>query len=385
MVDARAIAPMSVQRWTNGRTGVKASRRRDKDRGRLQMLAAVCLIIAVFVVDTFVRLEFAVAVLYVIVVSITAMSRDKSAAILAGVGCAALTVLSLVLVHRLVFPDAAVLRASMSLAAIAITTILTLRNISTRERLAKTESQRKNLARFLPPQLVDEFAAIDTPLSVIRNQPAAVLFADMVGFTNYASSRSPEEVIVLLRDLQSILGSCVSANNGMIDKFLGDGLIAVFGLPHPGAHDVTDAVRCAFSTLSEVERWNRQRVRGGEQPLRIAIGIHYGPVVQGNIGGESRLELTVVGDTVNVVSRVESHCRKLGFDLLITAAVIAQLHIEGNAALAESFIDLGHHKLRGRTTPISLAGFRAGLRVQKLGQGRQIVRSENLAFNDWAT
>jgi class 3 adenylate cyclase len=350
----------------------------------LLRLSAICLVIAIFVVDTFVRLEFAVAVLYVVVVLIMSMSRDRSAVILAGLGCSALTVLSLVLVHRMAFPDAAILRASMSLAAIAITTILTLRNLSAGERLAVIESQRKNLARFFSPQLVDELAAIDTPLSVTRNQPAAVMFADIVGFTDYASNRSPEEVIALIRDLQSILGSRVFANNGMIDKFLGDGLIAVFGLPHPGAHDVADAVQCALDILREVDRWNRQRTRAGEQPLRIAVGIHYGHVVQGDIGGESRLELTVVGDTVNVASRVESHCRNLGFDLLITAAVIAELHAEGSVVLAERFVDLGLHTLRGRTTPISLSGLRGRPNLQKFGHGKPIACSQNLTFNDGA-
>lgn len=335
---------------------------------------AISLIIAVFVVDTFVNLEFAVAVLYVVVVLITASSHKKSSVVFAGMGCSALTVLSLVLVHRVMLPDTAILRASMSLAAIAITTFLTLRNISAGERLAMIESQRRNLARFFSPQLVDELAAIDTPLSVTRKQPAAVLFADMVGFTNYASRRSPEEVIALLRDLQNILGNRVFANNGMIDKFLGDGLLAVFGLPHPGGLDGTNAVRCAIDILNEVEGWNRERMRAGERSIRIAIGVHYGHVVQGDIGGEGRLELTVVGDTVNVASRVESYCRELGLDLLITEAVVAELHAEGSVALADGFIDLGTHTLRGRTTPISLLGLQGGRKTQNCGHDGFLAR-----------
>lgn len=373
---------MSAQRWSSSSARTNISGHWVRDRSTLLMFVSICLITAIFAVDTFVHLEFAVAVLYGCVVLISAMSRDKSAVILTGVGCSALTVLSLVLVHRIMFPDAAILRAFMSLAAIAITTNLSLRNISTRERLAVIELQRKNLARFFSPQLVDEIATIDTPLSVYRNQRAAVLFVDMVGFTDYASSRSPEEVITLLRDLQSILGDRVIANNGMIDKFLGDGLIAAFGLPNAGAHDVTDAVRCALEMISSVERWNRQRIRAGEQPLRVAIGIHHGQVVQGEIGGESRLELTVVGDTVNVASRVESLCRELHFDLLVTAAVIAELNAEGSVALAKSFVDLGPHMLRGRTAPIRLSGLQGGLEKQRHGHDRLLVRSRNLTFND---
>ncbi|MGX1100341.1 adenylate/guanylate cyclase domain-containing protein [Amorphus sp. MBR-141] len=320
------------------------------------LLPAACATAAIFMIDTFIRLEFAVAVLYVVVVLTVALSRKPAWVVLAAVGCVALTVLSWLLVHRLMFPDTAVLRASMSLAAIGITTFLSLRNLSAGERLASIERQRANLARFFPPQLVDELAEANTPLAIIRNSPAAILFADMVGFTAYASDRSPEEVIALLRNLQSVFGRRIFANNGMIDKFLGDGLIAVFGLPMAGPHDVTDAVLCGLGILEDINSWNRRRVKTGEQPVRVAIGIHHGTVVQGDIGGEGRLELTVVGDTVNVASRVEACCRDLGSPLLLTAPVVAELHAEGSAALAARFAKLGPHTLRGRPAPIVLWG-----------------------------
>src|SRR5690606_31388509 len=113
-----------------------------------------------------------------------------------------------------------------------------------------------------------------------RKEPAAVMFVDMVGFTAYCSNMEPEDTIALLRDLQAILSRRVFSRNGTIDKFLGDGLIAIFGLPVRTSHDVSNAVRCAIDILTDIAAWNRQRSSAREEPIHTAIGIHYGPAVQ---------------------------------------------------------------------------------------------------------
>jgi adenylate cyclase len=199
-------------------------------------------------------------------------------------------------------------------------------------------------------------AEIDTPLSVARYQRAAVLFVDMVGFTAYCSEMSPDAVIAVLRDLLALLSESVFSHNGTIDKFLGDGLMAVFGPPLPGPVDATNAARCALHILQAVERWNDRSQRSGDAAIRIAIGIHYGEVVQGDIGSDKQLELTVVGDTVNIASRVETYCRSLDAAVLVTRAFIDLLRSEGSEKLAARFTDQGHHLLRGRTEPIHLYG-----------------------------
>jgi class 3 adenylate cyclase len=304
------------------------------------MLAASALAIGIFVLDTLSSIEFAVAVLYVVVVLIAATYLGRRSVLIAAIGCAALTIISFVLMHHLKVSTSAILRAAMSLAAIGITTLLALRN----------------LARFFSPQLVDELAEIDTPLSLTRHQPAAVLFVDMVGFTAYCAKAEPDEVIKFLRDLQALLSKCVFSHNGTIDKFLGDGLLAVFGPPLPSSVDATNAAHCALEILCSVQSWNLRRRENGDEPIRIVIGIHYGPIVQGDIGSENRLEFTIVGDTVNVASRVEGYCRTVDFNFLVTAAFIDALHIEGSDNLSRMFTDLGHHVLRGRAEPTHLFG-----------------------------
>lgn len=314
--------------------------------------------LVVFIIDTLSPYEFAVAVLYVFVLLIAAAYLDRRSVLVSAAGCSALIILSFILVHFPALQYTAILRAAVGLAAIGITTLLALQNMSANERLGTIQRQRANLARYFSPQLVDELAEMDMPLSLTRYQPATILFVDMVGFTAYCADLEPDEVIAFLRNLQSLLSRTVFSYNGIIDKFLGDGLMAVFGPPLPSSIDATNAARCAFKILQSVADWNRQRERLGQTTIRLAIGIHHGPIVQGNIGSESRLELTVVGGVVNTASRVEAYSRTVGYDLLVTAPFIEMLRAEGSQGLALRFTDLDQHSIRGHDKPIHLYGFK---------------------------
>jgi class 3 adenylate cyclase len=167
-------------------------------------------------------------------------------------------------------------------------------------------------------------------------------------------------VIALLRDLLALLSDSVFSHRGSIDKFLGDGLMAVFGPPLPSSHDATDAALCAVDIVSSIDRWNAQRDRSEDGVIRVAVGIHYGDVVQGDVGSDRQLELTVVGETVNIASRVEAYSRSLNAAVLVTAALIAALHEEGSDDVAALFEDEGLHVLRGRSDPIHLYGVKRG-------------------------
>jgi adenylate cyclase len=267
--------------------------------------------------------------------------------------CAALTLLSYGIAHGLKADGAAPLRAIVSLVAILIATVLIVRNHSAYEQLNEVERKRANLARFFSPKLIDQVAG-DGVFSIPRSQPAAVLFVDMIGFTSYSSGKPPEEVISMLRELLRLLGEAVFAHQGSIDKFTGDGLIAFFGPPLPSARDATNAAECALAMLDSLDRWNQHERRCVPEAVRIAIGIHYGDVVQGNVGTDQRLEFTVVGDTVNIASRVEAQSRVLGTPLVVTEPFMQVLRAEGAQDIAGKFEDEGPQALRGRTQPIRL-------------------------------
>ena len=215
-------------------------------------LAAAALAIGIFIFDTLSPLQFAVAVLYVVVVFMAATYYQRRGVVLAAAACGVLTVLSYLLAHGFTLQGTAPDRSLVSLAAIGITTFLALRYVSAQERLRRTERQRANLARFFSPQRIDQLMEIDTPLSVARYQPAAVLFVDMVGFTAYCSTMAPDAVIAMLRNLMALLSASVFSHEGTIDKFLGDGLLAVFGapVPSPAMPRMPPAVRWTCSTRS---------------------------------------------------------------------------------------------------------------------------------------
>ena len=322
---------------------------------------AVAFGIGIFIFDTVSPLQFAVAVLYVVVVLIAATSYHRPVVLMTSGACVGLAVLSYAIVHGFKIVGTAPLRSVMSLVAIGITTFLSLRNLSVTERLKEAERQRTNLARFFSPQRVEQLLEIDKPLSVVRQQRAAVLFVDMIGSTAYFSRITPDVTIGILRDLLALLSASVFAHNGTIDKFLGDGLMAVFGAPEPSAVDVTNAARRALDIQQSIDRWNEACDRTGDTAIRVAVGIHYGDVVQGDVGSDRHLELTVVGDTVNVARRVEAYCRSLQAAVLVTRAFVDSLYAEGSDDLAAGFRDEGHHTLRGRSEPVHLYSMRRSL------------------------
>jgi adenylate cyclase len=325
---------------------------------RLNSLSfSIALAACIFLVDTLSSLEFAVASLYVLVVLLVAHDLNRQGIIITGICCSLLTILSYGLMHGLGVDEAAPLRSVVSLVAILITTILVLRTLAANTKLKVVERQRANLARFFPPAIVEQLVHVDTPLSIAHRHRAAVLFADMIGFTAYSSGKAPDAVIGLLRELLGILSEAVFSHDGSIDKFLGDGLMAVFGPPMASHRDATNAVACALEIIEQIDRWNERHARRID-PVQIAIGIHYGDVVQGDVGTDKRLEFTVVGDTVNIASRVEAYCRSLNASVLITDDIVHALLAEGSSELAKAFVDEGMHELRGRTEPIRLFGLK---------------------------
>jgi adenylate cyclase len=188
-------------------------------------------------------------------------------------------------------------------------------------RQAVAERERSNLARYFSPNVVTTLAHNDTPLRSIRSQNVAVLFVDIVGFTAFADRHEPATVVRTLRDFLERMEREVFRHDGTLDKYLGDGLMATFGTPVAGANDAVHALRAGRAMLAAVDAWNRERRRRGEEPLAIGVGLHYGPVVTGDIGA-NRLELAVVGATVNIASRLEAQTRVLNVRLVASRDLV---------------------------------------------------------------
>lgn len=218
---------------------------------------------------------------------------------------------------------------------------------------AEVARERANLARHFPPTTVDVIADRDQPLGAVRSQTVTVMFTDIVGFTRVAERHSPEEVIAMLREFHLIMENAVFTHQGTLDKFLGDGVMATFGTPDPKAEDAANALRCADHMIQAMADWNRRRESAGQEAIKLSIGIHSGEVVLGDIGSERRLEFAVLGDAVNVASRLEALTRELNVDVVISQPVQAALG-DASSDLLRDYQTGRTQQIRGRDDPIEI-------------------------------
>ncbi|QOZ70328.1 adenylate/guanylate cyclase domain-containing protein [Bradyrhizobium arachidis] len=196
--------------------------------------------------------------------------------------------------------------------------------------------------QHVSPQVVERLMAEGTSASGdIRR--VAVMFVDFRGFTAGAQSRTPQEVVDRLDGAFAVLVDILDREGGIVNKFLGDGFLALFGAPLEASDAAHRAVAAGREMLTAMDRINAET----SWPLRIGIGIHFGEVVAGNIGSPRRKEYTVIGDTVNFASRLEALNKEFGSQLLISASVREALGDDGKDAVA-----LGEVEVRGYERPV---------------------------------
>ncbi len=210
---------------------------------------------------------------------------------------------------------------------------------------AEMSRERTNLARYFSPTMVEELSTKDEPLGQIRSHDAAVLFVDIVGFTSYSDGRPPQEVIETLRAFHARMESEVFAHGGTLDKYLGDGLMATFGTPLPLPDDAARAVACVQAMADRMQALNTSRRADGLPEIDARFGLHFGPVVLGDIGA-NRLEFAVLGDTVNVASRLEAMTRDLGVRAVLSDASVQAAGTHGRLRRAPD------QKVRGIADPL---------------------------------
>ncbi|MEO0824002.1 MAG: adenylate/guanylate cyclase domain-containing protein, partial [Pseudomonadota bacterium] len=206
------------------------------------------------------------------------------------------------------------------------------------------------LSRYFSPGIVAQITADAERRTGIggRSQEVAVMFTDIRDFTSLTEALPPAEIMALLSDYQGRMVEQVFAFDGTIDKFTGDGIMVTFGTPEGRADDAERAVRAALAMDAALGALNAARAGRGQPPIRHGIGIHYGSVVAGNVGSPNRLEYTVIGDAVNVASRIQDACKSVGETLLISDAVAERLppDLPTTALRAQ--------QVKGRTAPVPL-------------------------------
>lgn len=204
------------------------------------------------------------------------------------------------------------------------------------------QERRLRLARYFSPHVA---AALAERAPGPRRATATVLFCDVRGFTAYCDEREPELVLELLGRWFDIATRVVFEHGGMVDKLLGDGMMAAFGVPEPTPDAAGQAIRCA-ATL--VERARDVDLDGTDSGLRVGVGVHTGPVVVGDLGSDTFVDFTVLGATVNLASRLESMTKELGVPVVISDAA---RRAAGDPLGLRS---LGPHAVRGVREPVTL-------------------------------
>ena len=189
--------------------------------------------------------------------------------------------------------------------------------------LMERDKLRTTMGKYMTEAVVAHLMAGEVALGG-KTLEVSILFCDLRDFTTLSETRKAEEIVALLNEYFTEMVDCVMAEGGVVDKYIGDNIMAVFGAPVSRPDDAVRAVRAAIHMRERLVELNARFVQRGWPPLRFGIGIHTGEVVAGNIGSAKRMEYTVIGDAVNLASRLESKTKELKYDILISEATYAR-------------------------------------------------------------
>jgi len=209
--------------------------------------------------------------------------------------------------------------------------------------------RREHLLRFLPGEIVREIDAgrIELRLGGVKRE-ATILLSDLRDFTAFAENRDPDAVVAMLNEHFTEMTRVVRQHGGAIDKFMGDGILAVFGLPVSKPDDAARAVEAGMAMQAALDTLNARRQARGIPSLRMGIALHTGIVVAGIVGSPERMEYTVIGDAVNVVQRIEELNKTYGTDLLLSETTQERVAPRIPTAL------VAEAEIRGRQRPVRL-------------------------------
>jgi adenylate cyclase len=245
---------------------------------------------------------------------------------------------------------------AVRLSLVALTTLVMAMTVARGRRTlleAVVAARRSaNLARYFPSGLVPLLAEPDVEaLKHGRRQQAAILFADIRGFTALSEGLDPRAIAEFLAAFRCRATRAIEAHGGIVDKFVGDNVMGVFGVPIATPGDAANALAAGRALQAEVAAWNEKRRRAGRRLVSIGIGIHYGQVFAGVIEGGERLEFTVIGDAVNTAQRIEELTKTTGWPLLVSAELLEATRTPGPSRDCQP---LPLRMVRGRKEPLQL-------------------------------
>ncbi len=206
--------------------------------------------------------------------------------------------------------------------------------------------RRDNLSRFLPRAIVDRVLDGGEEALAPVQREVTVLFSDLRDFTRFSESLAPRDVLEFLDDYFGHMSEVVKGHDGVVNKFLGDGMLAFWGVPDEHGEHARAALKAALDMRARLSELNERRAKAGLDPVRFGVGIHTGTVAAGMLGGADQHEYTVIGDAVNVASRIEGLTKSLGVDILVSESAwrAAGAQFVGERRAEE--------KVKGRADPV---------------------------------
>ncbi|MGQ0675001.1 MAG: adenylate/guanylate cyclase domain-containing protein [Rhodospirillales bacterium] len=222
------------------------------------------------------------------------------------------------------------------------------------EDITGEKRMRSSMARYLPKPVVDQLMDASGEALVGTTQRISILFTDIRGFTDITERIGARQTVAMLNEYFAEMVEIIDANGGVLDKFIGDAIMALFGVPFPGDTDAGRALTTAGAMIGTLQGLNVRRAARGERPIGIGIGINTGEVVLGNIGSPTRMDYTVIGDPVNLAARLEAATKLYGtpilvseftYDLLTDKACLREVdmvRVKGKKKPVRIFESLGH-------------------------------------------
>ncbi len=218
------------------------------------------------------------------------------------------------------------------------------------EDISDAKRAKSTLSRYMDPGLAAQMLSGGNQDDILggKDTTATVLFSDIRGFTTITEKLGAQGTVALLNDYFELMVDCISDQGGMLDKFIGDAIMAAFGIPMAHDDDEDRGLRAGINMITALREWNAERASRGEPPVDMGLGLNTDRIVAGNIGSKKRMDYTMIGDGVNLAARIESACKQYSARILLSEYTAAKL--KGVYRLRE----VDKVVVKGKTEPVGI-------------------------------
>ena len=216
------------------------------------------------------------------------------------------------------------------------------------EDISSEKRMKSTMSRYIDPSIANQLLEAGGDMMGGQSLPTTILFSDIRGFTTISESLGPQATVSMLNEYFELMVDCITKEGGVLDKFIGDAIMAAFGIPLGHEDDEDRAVRTSIAMIKRLNEWNKIRSSEGKIPIHIGIGLNTDTVVSGNIGSKKRMDYTIIGDGVNLAARLESACKQYSASILLSEFTFGKL--KGTYRTRE--VDLVI--VKGKTKPVTV-------------------------------